>query len=82
MLLRFRKQVMLWRVYFEMFHGTFLLFHIHTEQFSVDFFEPTYILPPSETNFWVDLFDSGIIKFCIILTSSSNTLLCLQVYLS
>ena len=26
---------MLWRVYFEMFHGTFLLFHIHIEQFSV-----------------------------------------------
>ena len=37
--------------------------------------------PPPVTNFWVDLFDSGIIKFRIILTSSSNTLLCLQVYL-
>ena len=35
MLLRIRQQVMLWRVYFEMFHGTFLLFHIHIEQFSV-----------------------------------------------
>ena len=31
MLLRIREQVMLWRVYFEMFHGTFLLFHIHIE---------------------------------------------------
>ena len=35
MLLCIREQVMLWRVYFEIFHGTFLLFHIHIEQFSV-----------------------------------------------
>ena len=26
---------MLWRVYFEMFHGTFLLFHVHIKRFSV-----------------------------------------------
>ena len=34
-MLRIREQVMLWRVYFEMIYKTFLLFHIHIEQFSV-----------------------------------------------
>ena len=35
MLLRICEQMILWRVCFEMFHRTFLLFHIHIEQFSV-----------------------------------------------
>ena len=35
MLLLILEQVMLLRVYFEMLHGTFLLFYIHIEQFSL-----------------------------------------------